>query len=1031
MRKLIVFALLVYTILSIDVFADKSDTLHQAVKSIFGVDMPDSANNVLIVGETSHNDYDWTGTFTQYYSLVEGGIPKISKKSKYNYLGVDVKTVFDGNSFSDSPDIYGYWEDTAGAFSSLADTDYKYAICEIVFLKRFLDDAYAGKTQTKPEKITDASNLWIEGGGMVSPSSLCSYGEAIIRNQLLGTMWVEKNLTSYMLPKGRKIKTLWLPDDFGLDPNLPALMQAMELKNVVFSRIAGTNDSQGDPKLMYDFYSNFVPQPRINSPADQLLKTYGNNFNWQSSDSSKVFAHWLAGGYQQCSVETSAQSQKRLQNNITHNNNIFAIEDATHQLRYFTPGGSAVNNINYIPVSDDMMPVCLDLVTIVKTFNDDLCVKNSTFAICGSFDQFQQLYSQMYSEDTIKTVKTYNYNPTDTKNYFRFTPVMAGFYASCPLIKQLHKTVCDKLLAAEVFTSIQKQFGIESSVTLPPVTDYNGNIVQNTIQNGWQLFVPSTHHAYVTGLSTNDVYSNEQLPELKNAEQIADDNINNAVNSIAENISSDNDNISVTVFNQLGFNRDHCLVKILHDEAHGLPITKQISADSEMVQVNSDSSIEFFVNDIPAFGYKTIKLSYSDLPDKPVYKMDPVTKTADRFVINNGVLTVTISKIDGSITQITDNATNTELLQAAGNGLYIYDENGTGQIPSGNEYSFQYEFYDFNQAPNAYYLPKLDNVTNNIPFCFVAEDGPLKKVIVCMNINDAGKVYKCLYTIIVGSPYVGISVTGNAYDANTSIFTKFPLFKADKDVNRVTYGTPYHWITEPSKPLWNPYPTSGLTSADFTGPFFKGTFNFMLAKNSAGNIIAAIYNKGVPCWAYNNGVIYGSLWRNVPLGLYNDTDSFVGAQEAVTCDYAIRIPQGLDDASTGQPLKESLNYQYPPIPVVLKPQQNGNLNDGGSLASVSGVGGQQDANVIITAAKQCEYDANDLILRIYNPTNISQTFAIHANGNPYIVNALEQPYVSGEVGKINGNVITMPYSLMTLRFPGYFNSQTVQKMLEQ
>jgi len=72
-----------------------------------------------------------------------------------------------------------------------------------------------------------------------------------------------------------------------------------------------------------------------------------------------------------------------------------------------------------------------------------------------------------------------------------------------------------------------------------------------------------------------------------------------------------------------------------------------------------------------------------------------------------------------------------------------------------------------------------------------------------------------------------------------------------------------------------------------------------------------------------------------------------------------------------------------------------------------------------------------LILRIYNPTNISQTFAIHANGNPYIVNALEQPYVSGEVGKINGNVITMPYSLMTLRFPGYFNSQTVQKMLEQ
>ena len=109
--------------------------------------------------------------------------------------------------------------------------------------------SFEGMQKTAPNlfKTLSFDNVYIVGGGMTSASSLLSHGETFIRNQLLGTAWVKKHIPTYVpnsAGKARKtINYSWLPDDFALDPNLPAILEAMDLRGVGFSRVAGYPDT--------------------------------------------------------------------------------------------------------------------------------------------------------------------------------------------------------------------------------------------------------------------------------------------------------------------------------------------------------------------------------------------------------------------------------------------------------------------------------------------------------------------------------------------------------------------------------------------------------------------------------------------------------------------------------------------------------------------------------------------------------------------------------------------------------------------
>jgi len=197
-----------------------------------------------------------------------------------------------------------------------------YHICEMSFLQRFAQDD-AGSFQILKQHNPDTFS--IVGGGMTSPDkddrdfllvegsrlilfcdSLLPHGEAFIRNYLSGVRW----LRSVGLEWSR---TVWLPDDFGHDSQLPVLLEALGVKAVSFARSPGACN-QGH---------NYIPSGIIAFVINSLLMlshlhravgaksahqmlldpvTGGLNFNWTSNDNSSVFSYYMPQHY--CAGDT-------------------------------------------------------------------------------------------------------------------------------------------------------------------------------------------------------------------------------------------------------------------------------------------------------------------------------------------------------------------------------------------------------------------------------------------------------------------------------------------------------------------------------------------------------------------------------------------------------------------------------------------------------------------------------------------------------------------------------------------------------
>ena len=232
-----------------------------------------------------------------------------------------------------------------------------------------------------------------------------------------------------------------------------------------------------------------------------------------------------------------------------------------------------------------------------------------------------------------------------------------------------------------------------------------------------------------------------------------------------------------------------------------------------------------------------------------------------------------------------------------------------------------------------------------------------------------------------------IEALGNSERA-ASVFVGFPLTDATDDTC-ITYGTPYHWLSEESTPDWKPFTDDC--------PVFAPSHDFFLAQNANGkkpdNTLLALYHKGVPAWSFYDNDVYGCLWRrNIMAAWYHKP----GEEYATTvvpsdptqtlAEYAIRIPdETILTPENGIPLVESLTYQKPVIAELVPENTGANGNAAGSFSLAEAL-----SPAIITTAKPGIYDPSSLILRVYNPTNQPLDVHILLPGEAVVVNALEE-----------------------------------------
>jgi alpha-mannosidase len=735
--------------------------------------VPTDANYVLIFDQAGHFDWDWIQTFNSYFMTAYSG-------QGVNGALLRALSLLSGNLLP---------------LNGQGNGPYYYSMCEMGYLQRFVSyQAQQGNDVVSQFKAAGQS-FRIVGGGITSPDSLVCSGEGFIRNYLLGRLWLGQTFPD-LLP----LKHCWIPDDFGQDPELPVVVQAMGMRSVGFSRLPGNLESQSG-------YSD----PQI---KQQLLQN-GADFMWQSSDpGSKVYTHWLqAGTYGQgAHVEDSpgvvANIFSYLQsNNVTGDGN--------------PPYSAAPANYLYVPNDDDFMMPITDLLADIQSWNAsaDGYAATGVYAVEASFDDFVSLVL-----DNAGPLQTVNYNGT---------PYWTGYYMSRPEMKILHYDTVRWLLAAEVFGLLASQ-GAE----LAP------NYWQ-TVAKAWADFMPSTHHDYICGTANDPVYQKEQSLLLRQAHQESVDTAQMGLQALGSSIQP-TDNNAVVIANPSGvaYNGVVELPPTVPSGMQGIQLSD--AQVSNFVQPTFEGGLVFLAR-VGSLAYTTGYLTESEgaLPSQPV-SITPGGSGQQTYTLQNEFLTVVISEgSNWGIQSITDFEGNSLLAsRSVGNDLVFYEDGG-GLYQFGTEFGGQFE------------AQQVTFVTSGAGLgATVLEQGPVRvrlRTNVSVEGPFAAQTYVREYLLNTGEPFLRMKTTGAA-PSPYSIMTAFPLSQA---VDTIVHGTPCHWTAVQPWTGLQPLP-------NWQPPIFQATHRFLLPQADSNILSALYHQNVPAWAFSEAGVLIGCLLRNTP-----------------------------------------------------------------------------------------------------------------------------------------------------------------------
>ena len=564
--------------------------------------IPPDARRVVIISQSSHLDWDWRHTFEEYVAgplvdpflfLLPGTVDTILSDA------VGLMTQFHGTG-----------------------VPYYYSVAEMGYLARFV--------QAHPELLEPlhavGQDLRIVGGGVTSPDSLLPPGESFIRDYLVGKHWVDATL-------GLPIHAAWLPDDFGLDAQLPIVLEAMGLASVGFGRAPGADSAVRS--------LGFLP-PLPGSIADMLLHD-GPDFRWRAADGSEVLAHWMPGGYCQGDYAVGGvpgrPSTAALERLVT------------------TDGAASRTPYLFIPIGCDFGRPRPDLLDMVAAWNAEAYARTGVWMVAATFDHYAQLLHAHRA-----ALPAHRFDPT---------PYWTGFYATRPLLKGMHLRATQALLAAETFGAIADATGRRDPDT------WRAQVSARTaaIHEGWTTLVPGNHHDFITGTALDPVYETEQLPRLGAALAQGETARTRAFDEIAAAIRPRPSDAATTVvvFNPLGFARRE-LVEV--PEAAPRHSSDQASAERGRL----------FLARLPSLGYATEDRARTT-PDAAGRVSLEVTSDGTAAVLENAHLGATIRQDAGwGIVSLVDKRSRRELIPpgAVGNAFVPYTDDG-GLYRFGNE----------------------------------------------------------------------------------------------------------------------------------------------------------------------------------------------------------------------------------------------------------------------------------------------------------------------------------------------------------
>lgn len=928
----------------------------------------------LFVVSTSHMDWDWNQTSEEYYTTNSGSTP--------------VRTILQN------------------AITLLQDPTlpipYQFNLAEIAWLKRFLAEYHDQPFVLQTLQGFAPNQLVFLGGGITSPDNLVCNGEAFIRNYLVGRQFLKAKQLDAALTD-----VCWIPDDFGQDPQLPVVLNAMGMNGVAFWRVPGNQPSPPyGNSAIYDG-CNYVPS-NGSAPISYQLMQDGVTFFWQASDGSKILTQQMSDGYgviwnQNNAVPGSSNPR---------NNKPETLYNFTQQSGV-QPGGLLM-----APCGGDFSDPSGTLCNTVQDYNNTY--PGSPYAGLATFQDFINAMNA-YEAANPGTLQTH---AMDASNFW------TGYFASRPQLKINQQQGVNILMATETLgTLLQAQY---------PALANQWTAIAPNIADAWDLLCPSTHHDYVTGTSPNSVYTAEQLPWGNKALDIAKGALETTLALLGGAVKTNPaaGQVAYIVYNPSGFRRLETgnLVEIPATADLAGMNSVWINERSSLVAIQrtSDGKIVFpCYTDVgtPSMAYTTVYFT----PEIVAVTNSLPDAGQDSYTLSNDLVSITVTANSGwAITSLTDIGNNNfQVLKGDcyGNQLMLYYEseyNSPTNYGYGNIYQMGNELAPTDENGSGFYADSssyfIGVQTNGLYDASMVDNGPYVwrlKASVANTATDA--VAAITYELYANEPLVRMEITGNAAsNVDNSIVATWAISDHnDVSPSGMLYGTGNHWndgITtqEGNSYIFTPY---------WNGPNFRPVHDYLtlqpVGNPAAGQPLAAVYNEAMRAWSYYNGLLLGTLFRNPPgtqRGAHGTDTS------TVTQRYAFRVPgaNGIGRPETCQPLQESIAFQQPLLAVAAAPF----AGVAATLAETATLVAPIASNCLVRVARPQDPVENEpfsFVLRIYQPTNsAAQSYQFNlpfAYGGMQVqlVTALEEPLAQQPEQQpiLSGGVITI-YDMPTL-----------------
>jgi alpha-mannosidase len=767
----------------------------------------------------------------------------------------------------------------------------------------------------------------IVGGMWVEPDLNMPDGESLVRQLLVGKRW-------YKQAYGVDVRIGWNPDSFGYTWQLPQIYKKSGIDYFVTQKMTWNDTNKLPFKLFW----------------------------WQSPDGSKVltyFPHdYVNLNLSPVRLSDDLATARQRSPGLTEMMDLYGVGDhgggptraiLDEGFRWATPSAAAVAANGGEPVTPNYQFGTAQ--SFFSTVEKQIAPDSPTW-------NYQSI--PKYAPPAAVPGKTAI--PTwDSELYLEYH---RGVYTTQANHKKNMRDSEEEVLNAEKWSSLAWLDGLA----------YPGA----ELTEDWKKVLFNQFHDLAAGSGIGVIYKDAQK-DYDWVRMSTNEISNEALETVAEHVSTSGDGIPVLVYNPLGWERSgdvRAEVQLPAGGVNGVMIVDASGKPRFPIRSAIDpetgvARLTFHVSDVPALGYKVIRVVSETISATMGTAGED---SGDSIALSDENLRVVVNKTTGCITSLEEEGQETLAPGSCGNQLQF-----------------------FKDTPKDYDAWNIDPGTLDVPPSMTGKadsvellhtDTPRPTIRVAFSWQNS----KFVQTISLRSDVVDIENDFDWHEKHVLLKAAFPLaVKSDF----ATYEIPYGAIERPTtrNNSWEKaqFEVPAMRWADLSGAGPDGKVHGLSLLNQDKYGYDAVGN-----------VLRLTLLRSPT---WPDPDADQGHHHF---HYAVYPHAGTwKDALT---VRHGWEYDYP-LQAVVTTAHAGSLPAEHSFASVS------PENVVLTAVKKAE-DANGLIFRVYEWAGKETTAEFHvpqgATGAT-VTNLMEQP--EGDPLKVEGDMVKVPikpYEILTV-----------------